>query len=66
MERRRFLALTAGVAGAQFALTSAKLRAFVARDEDQKNMKVRKTEFEKHGLTLLGGPLSKEEIDNTV
>jgi cupin superfamily acireductone dioxygenase involved in methionine salvage len=38
----------------------------IARDEDPKNMKVRKAEFEKHGLTLLGGPLSKEEIDNTV
>jgi len=38
----------------------------VARDEDPKNMKVRRAEFEKHGLTLLGGPLNKEEIDNTV
>lgn len=38
----------------------------VARDEDPKNLKARKAEFEKHGLTLLGGLLSKEEIDNTV
>jgi hypothetical protein len=25
----------------------------------------RKAEFERHGLTLLGGPLSKDEIDAT-
>lgn len=40
--------------------------AAVARDQDPKNLEARKAEFEKHGLTLLGGPLSKEEIDNTV
>ena len=40
--------------------------ASIARDEDPKKMEARKEEFEKHGLTLLGGPLSKEEIDNTV
>jgi mannose-6-phosphate isomerase-like protein (cupin superfamily) len=38
----------------------------VARDDDPKNLDTRKAEFEKHGLTLLGGPLSKEEIDGTV
>lgn len=38
----------------------------LARDEDPKKGEARKAEFEKHGLTLLGGPLSKEEIDNTV
>jgi cupin superfamily acireductone dioxygenase involved in methionine salvage len=38
----------------------------LARDEDPKKVEARKAEFEKHGLTLLGGPLSKEEIDNTV
>lgn len=37
----------------------------VARNEDPKNLEARKAEFEKHGLTLLGGPLSKEEIDTT-
>jgi mannose-6-phosphate isomerase-like protein (cupin superfamily) len=40
--------------------------ALVARDEDPKNIEARKAEFERHGLTLLGGPLSKQEIDNTV
>ena len=35
----------------------------VAQDTDPKNQEARKAEFEKHGLTLLGGPLSKEEID---
>lgn len=38
----------------------------LARDEDPKNVEARKAEFEKHGLTLLGAPLTKEEIDNTV
>jgi len=37
----------------------------VAQDEDPKNEEARKAEFEKHGLTLLGGSLSKEEIDRT-
>ena len=37
--------------------------ASVAQSEDPKNQKARKTEFEKHGLALLGAPLSKEEID---
>ena len=37
----------------------------VAQDTDPKNQEMRKAEFEKHGLTLLGGPLSKEEIDGT-
>ena len=37
----------------------------VAQDTDPKNQEARKAEFEKHGLTLLGGPLSKEEIDGT-
>ncbi len=37
----------------------------VAQDIDPKNQEVRRAEFEKHGLTLLGGPLSKEEIDGT-
>lgn len=38
----------------------------LARNEDPKNVEARKAEFEKHGLTLLGGPLTKREIDNTV
>ena len=37
----------------------------VAQDTDPKNQEARKAEFEKHGLTLLGGPLSNEEIDGT-
>jgi mannose-6-phosphate isomerase-like protein (cupin superfamily) len=37
----------------------------VARDEDPKNLEARKAEFERHGLTLLGGPLTTEEIDQT-
>lgn len=40
--------------------------AAVAQSEDLKNQEARKAEFERHGLTLLGGPLSKEEIDETV
>jgi mannose-6-phosphate isomerase-like protein (cupin superfamily) len=36
-----------------------------AQDTDPKNQEARKAEFEKHGLTLLGGPFSKEEIDGT-
>ena len=40
--------------------------ASVAQSEDPKNQEARKAEFEKHGLTLLGAPLSKEEIDETV
>ncbi len=35
----------------------------VAQDADPRNQEARKAEFEKHGLTLLGGPLSREEID---
>jgi hypothetical protein len=38
----------------------------LARDEDPKKVEARKAEFEKHALTLLGAPLTKEEIDNTV
>ena len=37
----------------------------VARDTDPKNQEARKAEFERHGLTLLGRPLSQEEIDGT-
>ena len=37
--------------------------ASVAQSEDPKNLKEREAEFERHGLTLLGKPLSKEEID---
>jgi cupin superfamily acireductone dioxygenase involved in methionine salvage len=37
----------------------------VAQDTDPKNQEMRNAGFEKHGLTLLGGPLSKEEIDGT-
>jgi mannose-6-phosphate isomerase-like protein (cupin superfamily) len=37
----------------------------VAQDTDPKNQEARKAEFERHGLTLLGAPLSKEEIDGT-
>jgi len=40
--------------------------ASVARSEDPKNQEARKAEFERHGLTLLGVPLSKEEIDRTL
>ena len=35
----------------------------VAQSEDSTNQEARKAEFERHGLTLLGEPLSKEEID---
>jgi mannose-6-phosphate isomerase-like protein (cupin superfamily) len=37
----------------------------VAGDADPVKLEPRKAEFERHGLTLLGGPLSKEEIDGT-
>jgi mannose-6-phosphate isomerase-like protein (cupin superfamily) len=37
----------------------------IAQDTDPKNIEARKAEFERHGLTLLGGPLGKEEIDGT-
>jgi mannose-6-phosphate isomerase-like protein (cupin superfamily) len=37
----------------------------VAQDTDPKNQDARKAEFEKHGLTLLGEPFSKEEIEST-
>jgi mannose-6-phosphate isomerase-like protein (cupin superfamily) len=37
----------------------------LTRDEEAKNLEARKAEFERHGLTLLGAPLSKEEIDGT-
>ena len=40
--------------------------ASVAQSEDPKNQEARKAEFERHGLTLLGAPLSKEEIDRTL
>jgi mannose-6-phosphate isomerase-like protein (cupin superfamily) len=39
--------------------------ASVAQSEDPKNQEARKAEFERHGLTLLGEPLSQEEIDRT-
>ncbi len=39
--------------------------ASVARSEGPENQESRKAEFERHGLTLLGEPLSKEEIDRT-
>jgi mannose-6-phosphate isomerase-like protein (cupin superfamily) len=38
----------------------------VARDDDPKNLAARKAEFERHGLTLLGGSLTREEIDSTL
>jgi mannose-6-phosphate isomerase-like protein (cupin superfamily) len=38
----------------------------VARDQDPQREEARRAEFERHGLTLLGRPLSKEEIDNTI
>jgi mannose-6-phosphate isomerase-like protein (cupin superfamily) len=38
----------------------------IAQSEDPKNQEARKAEFEKHGLTLLGEALSKEEIDRTL
>jgi quercetin dioxygenase-like cupin family protein len=37
--------------------------ASIAQSEDPKNQEARKAEFERHGLTLLGDSLSKEEID---
>ncbi len=37
--------------------------ASVAQSEDPKNQEARKAEFERHGLTLLGESLNKEEID---
>ncbi len=37
----------------------------VAQDTDPNNKEARKAEFERHGLTLLGAPLSKGEIDGT-
>ena len=40
--------------------------ASVAQSEDPKNLEARKAEFERHGLTLLGAPLSKEEIDRVL
>jgi quercetin dioxygenase-like cupin family protein len=40
--------------------------ASVAQSGDPKNQEARKAEFEKHGLTLLGEALSKEEIDRTL
>ena len=40
--------------------------ASVARGEDPKNQEARKAEFERHGLTLLGEALSKEEIDQVL
>lgn len=38
----------------------------VAQSADPKDQETRKAEFERHGLTLLGAPLSKAEIDETV
>ena len=40
--------------------------ASVARSEDPKNQEARKAEFERHGLTLLGDALGKEEIDQVL
>ena len=40
--------------------------ASVARSEDPKNQEARKAEFERHGLTLLGEALGKEEIDQVL
>jgi hypothetical protein len=40
--------------------------ASVAQSEDPKNQEARKAEFERHGSTLLGAPLSKEKIDRTL
>ena len=40
--------------------------ASVAQSEDPKNQEARNAEFERHGLTLLGAPLSKEDIDRTL
>jgi mannose-6-phosphate isomerase-like protein (cupin superfamily) len=37
-----------------------------AQDENPKNQEARKAEFERHGLTLLGEALSKEEIDQVL
>jgi hypothetical protein len=40
--------------------------ASVAQSEDPKDQEARKAEFEKHGFTLLGEALSKEEVDRTL
>lgn len=40
--------------------------ASVSQNEDSQNQEARKAEFEKHRVTLLGAPLSKEEIDRTL
>jgi mannose-6-phosphate isomerase-like protein (cupin superfamily) len=40
--------------------------ASIVQSEDPKDQKARKAEFERHGLTLLGEALSKEEIDRTL
>jgi quercetin dioxygenase-like cupin family protein len=37
----------------------------VAQSEDPKDQEARKAEFERHGLTLLGRSLTREEIDST-
>jgi hypothetical protein len=37
-----------------------------ANDNAPQTLKQRKAEFEKHGLTLLGTPLTKEEIESTL
>jgi len=39
--------------------------ASIAQSEDPKDQEARKAEFERHGLTLLGEPLNKKEIDRT-
>jgi len=40
--------------------------ASVAQSEDPKNLEARKAEFERHGLTLLGEPLTRGEIDQVL
>ncbi len=37
----------------------------ISGDEDPMKFEARKAEFERHGLTLLGAPLKKKEIDDT-
>lgn len=71
MMRRDFLALSAGsYCSAIHLYTPAGLMetewAAVAQSEDPKNLEARKAEFERHGLTLLGEPLTREEIDRVL
>jgi hypothetical protein len=65
MERRWFLALTAGVAGARFSVASARLRAFAARHESDQ-ASARQPVFVPSGFTrtyILSGGCQVAEKD---